>query len=265
MAGIGFELRRILDRDSYAATLQAYIYAGLISAGPWVLSILSVLIVGILSLSVVVPETNVVQFLVSITYLMAVSLTVTGGLQLIFTRFVSDRLFDGQDEMLTPNLFGLLLLVTIGSVTSGGAFCWLYFPVVIFLSGMKAYNRILLIMFLGYATMVVASAFLRHFNKEGLLLGFLLGHTLLLYCFVIEIIRQFPIKRWFAFDFLNRELIYISLFFTGLLYYAAIWVDKFIFWLNPLTSEAIVGPLRASGDAVFLVGRRHSEHAWDLA
>jgi len=56
MAGIGFELRRILDRDSYAATLQAYIYAGLISAGPWVLSILSVLIVGILSLSVVVPE-----------------------------------------------------------------------------------------------------------------------------------------------------------------------------------------------------------------
>ena len=79
MAGIGFELRRILDRDSYAATLQAYIYAGLISAGPWVLSILSVLVVGILSLAVVVPETHVVQFLVSITYLMAVSLTVTGG------------------------------------------------------------------------------------------------------------------------------------------------------------------------------------------
>ena len=69
MAGIGFELRRILDRDSYAATLQAYIYAGLISAGPWVLSILSVLVVGILSLAVIVPETHVVQFLVSITYL----------------------------------------------------------------------------------------------------------------------------------------------------------------------------------------------------
>lgn len=268
MAGIGFELRRILNRDSYAATLQAYIYAGLISAGPWVLSILSVLVVGILAISVIVPETHVVQFLVSITYLMAVSLTVTGGLQLIFTRFVSDRLFDDKDGMLTPNLFGLLLLVGIGAAVSGGAFCWLYFPdesllykvlmtttftvlcnlwlVVIFLSGMKAYNRILLIMFLGYATMVVASAFLRHYDKEGLLLGFLLGHTLLLYCFVIEIIRQFPVKKWFAFDFLNRELIYISLFFTGLLYYAAIWVDKFIFWLNPLTSEAIIGPLRAS-------------------
>lgn len=268
MAGIGFELRRILDRDSYAATLQAYVYAGLISAGPWVLSILSVLIVGVLSLSAVIPETNVVQFLVSITYLMAASLTLTGGLQLIFTRFVSDRLFDAQDELLTPNLFGLLALVTAIAFIGSGLFFWGYFPgesiayqllmtttfvvlcdlwlVVIFLSGMKAYNRILLIMFLGYLTMVVASAFLRHHDKEGLLLGFLLGHALLLYCFVIEIIRQFPIKRWFAFDFLNRELIFISLFFTGLLYYSAIWVDKLLFWLNPLTSEAIVGPLRAS-------------------
>lgn len=268
MAGIGFELRRILDRDSYAATLQAYIYAGLISAGPWVLSILSVLVVGILAISVIVPETHVVQFLVSITYLMAVSLTLTGGLQLIFTRFVSDRLFDNDDDMLTPNLFGLLSLITATALAGGGSFFLLYFPeesltykalmtgtfivlcnlwlVVIFLSGMKAYNRILLIMFLGYVTMVIASAFLRHFDKEGLLLGFLLGHMLLLYCFLIEIIRQFPVKRWFAFDFMNRELIFVSLFFTGLLYYSAIWVDKFMFWVNPLTSELIVGPLRAS-------------------
>ena len=40
MAGIGFELRRILVKDSYTSTLRAYIYAGLISSGPWVLSII---------------------------------------------------------------------------------------------------------------------------------------------------------------------------------------------------------------------------------
>ena len=28
MAGIGFELRKILSRDSYTATLRAYVYAG---------------------------------------------------------------------------------------------------------------------------------------------------------------------------------------------------------------------------------------------
>ena len=33
MAGIGFEPAKILSRDSYTATLRAYLYAGLISSG----------------------------------------------------------------------------------------------------------------------------------------------------------------------------------------------------------------------------------------
>lgn len=94
MAGIGFELRKILSRDSYTATLRAYLYAGLISSGPWVLSIVSVMLIGVLSLGVVVPDVLVRQFLITVTYLMALSLIFTGGLQLFFTRFISDRLFE---------------------------------------------------------------------------------------------------------------------------------------------------------------------------
>ena len=70
MAGIGFELRKILSRDSYTATLRAYLYAGLISSGPWVLSIVSVMLIGVLSLGVVVPDVLVRQFLITVTYLM---------------------------------------------------------------------------------------------------------------------------------------------------------------------------------------------------
>ena len=55
MAGIGFELRKLLRRDSLLGLLQAYTYAGLISSGPWVLSILGILLVGILSLGIVIP------------------------------------------------------------------------------------------------------------------------------------------------------------------------------------------------------------------
>ncbi len=268
MAGIGFELRRILNRDSYAATLQAYIYAGLISAGPWVLSIFSVLLVGLLSIAVVVPTIHVVQFLVSVTYLMASTLIVTGGAQLVFTRFVSDRLYENRPERLTPNLFGLLVLMSVVFGSVAAFVCFVLFPeeslvyrvlmlgnflvlinlwiVVIFLSGMKAYNRILQIMFFGYSTMVVAAYVLRHADKEGLLLAFLLGHGVLLYTFLVEIIRQFPISRWVSFDFLDRRQIFPSLIFTGLFYYLGIWADKFLFWFNPATSEAVVGPLRAS-------------------
>lgn len=268
MAGIGFELRRILNRETYSATLQAYLYAGLISSGPWVLSILSVLIIGIMSLGVVEKDFMVVQFLVSVTYLMAASLTFTGGAQLLFTRFVSDRLFENKHDIILPNLFGLLTLNTTIAAIAGGAFCLLAFTdesllfrllmlsnfvtltnlwlVVIFLSGMKAYNRILGIMAIGYGFLVFAAYFLRENSLEGLMLSFLLGHGFLLFAFLAEIIRDFVPERLLAFDFLKKEKIYISLMFTGLAYYAGIWVDKFLFWFNPLTSEAIIGPLRAS-------------------
>lgn len=115
MAGIGFELRKILSRDSYTSTLRAYVYAGLISSGPWVLSIISVMLIGFLSIGVVIPDTLVRQFLVSVTYLMATSLVVTGGLQLFFTRFISDRLFERRYDMILPNLLGILLIVTVAA------------------------------------------------------------------------------------------------------------------------------------------------------
>lgn len=62
----------------YTATLRAYLYAGLISSGPWVLSIVSVMLIGVLSLGVVVPDVLVRQFLITVTYLMALSLIFTG-------------------------------------------------------------------------------------------------------------------------------------------------------------------------------------------
>ena len=38
MAGIGFELRKLLRKDSLLGLVQAYAYAGVIGSGPWVLS-----------------------------------------------------------------------------------------------------------------------------------------------------------------------------------------------------------------------------------
>src|SRR4029450_2297172 len=99
MAGIGFELRKILKRDNLLSLLQAYSYAAVISSGPWVLSIVGILIIGILSYSMVVPPTPITQFHVSVPYVTAVSLIFTGPFQLAFTRFAADRLFEKHDDM----------------------------------------------------------------------------------------------------------------------------------------------------------------------
>ncbi|QZI67909.1 exopolysaccharide Pel transporter PelG [Pseudomonas protegens] len=267
MAGIGFELRKILSRDSYTATLHAYVYAGLISSGPWVLSILSVMLVGVISLGLVIPEVLIRQFLITVTYLMATSLILTGGLQLFFTRFVSDRLFERKYEQILPNLVGVLLLVTLGSGVLGIVLLSTLFDqpllyrlltlanfvvlcnlwlVIIFLSGMKAYNRILLVMLVGYGLMVGSAFFLRHMGMEGLLLALLLGHSSLLFLFLYDILREYRAEKLVAFDFLDRRQVFLSLLLTGLCYNLGIWIDKFIFWFNPDTSSQVIGPMRAS-------------------
>jgi uncharacterized membrane protein len=267
MAGIGFELRRILARDTYTSTLQAYLYAGVISSGPWVLSIISVMLVGVLSTTALLPELMVRQFLITVTYLMASTLILTGGLQLFFTRFVSDRLFEKRYADILPNLLGILLLVTLGSGVLGIVLLATLFDqplmyrllvlanfvvlcnlwlVIIFLSGMKAYHRILLVMVIGYSLLLVSAWLLQGLGITGLLLALLVGHSSLLFMFLYDILREYQGDRLIAFDFLDRRQIFISLFFTGLLYNLGVWVDKFIFWYSPGTSQSVIGPLRAS-------------------
>ena len=128
MAGIGFELRKYLHSNSYLGTLKGYAYAGIISAGPWILSILGVMLVGILSVSMQMDAQSVVGFLVSVTWLMACSLMTTGFLLLVFIRFVADRLFEKADDIILPNVAGLLIVSTLVSGTIASLAVWLWFP-----------------------------------------------------------------------------------------------------------------------------------------
>ncbi len=267
MAGIGFELRKLLSRESYVGLIQAYGFASIIGSGPWVLSILGVMLVGIISLGLVFPTYLIVQFLVSVTYLMAASLIFTGFLQLMFTRYVADRLFENKSNIILANLIGALTLITFVGGTLGLTVLFLFFDqdifyrilmlsafivlsniwiVVVFLSGMKVYKQILNVFFVGYGVTVIASISLKVYGLNGLLSGFLIGQAVLLFSMLTMVIYQYPGKILISFDFLNRKKIFISLAFTGVLYNLGIWIDKFIFWFTPITSDQIIGPLRAS-------------------
>ena len=267
MAGIGFEIRKILEKDTLLSILEAYGFAGLIGSGPWVLSVLGVMLIGILSFGLVVPQTLIVQFLVSVTYLMASSLILTGVLQLMFTRFVADRLFEKKRGIILANLMGAIWLTLLAAGIIGACILWLWFdePIlyellmlanfvvlcglwiaVIFLSSMKQYMQIVVLFFAGYSIAVLGSLAMTPFGLPGLLGGVLLGHSFLFFSFLYLIIREYPGTHFVEFSFLRRRLIFISLIFTGLFFNAAVWVDKFIFWFTPETSQPIIGPLRAS-------------------
>ncbi len=267
MAGIGFELRKYLDDDSFTGTFKAYGFAGLISAGPWVLSILGVMLIGIVAISQKVGGIEVQQFATSVTWIMGTSLILSGLLQLVFTRYVADRLFEGKDHLINPNLFGALFLTTLVSGGIGVALMIYVFRetfsyealmvanfvtlsniwiVVIFVAGLKKFKLILLSFFIGYTATVLLSILLMPYGLNGLLAGMLTGHALLLFMMLGIVIPEYPVKESVRMDFLRRREIFPVLIFVGLFYNLGIWVDKFIFWYTPETSEAIIGPLRAS-------------------
>ncbi len=268
MAGIGFELRKLLRTQTYSGLLRAYAYAGIISSGPWVLSIIGIQVVGVLSLSVVVPDVLITRFQVTVTYLIACSLIATGALQLGFTRYLADQLFLGNERRVVPNLNGSLLVTMLGSGALALAAALLVFPeasnlyrallvcgfvvlscvwiVTIMLSGLKQYKAIVVIYALGYGVAVGGALALRPLGTEGLLLGFVGGQFVLLAAMLALVYRSYPADGFVAFDFAQRGAMYPSLLLIGLLYNVGVWADKLLFWYFPSTSEAIIGPLRAS-------------------
>ncbi|HEX5360930.1 MAG TPA: exopolysaccharide Pel transporter PelG [Fluviicoccus sp.] len=268
MAGIGYELRKLMARDSLLGMVRAYAYAGIISSGPWVLSILGILLIGLLGMSVGGSGGYMVQFQVSITYIIAASLIFTGFAQLAFTRFTADRLFEKNERVIRANLNGLLLGVTISGGLLSAAVLWRYFPeqslrykllmmstfvlichiwiATLFLSGIKQYKAILLTFAVGYGISVALAILWRAHFLEGMLAGFLAGQFFLLMGMLLLIHRNYPAGALVSFEFMRRDRLYPDLILIGFLYNLGVWLDKLIFWFYADTSISIIGPLRAS-------------------
>ncbi|HIO91412.1 MAG TPA: histidine kinase [Leucothrix mucor] len=269
MAGIGFELKKLLKDDSWFGLLKTYTYAGAISSGPWVLSILGIMLIGMMSLaSQNTADLWVTEFLVSVTWLMSFSLVLSGLLQLVFTRFMADQIYLKNDHIILPNFISALGLVTLVSGIIG-ALLWvtlfkeldfLYnllmlmsfvllcnvWLVVIFVAGMRRYKAILKVFFISYASIVLLSIVLKFLGTQGLLLSFMLGHTILFLSLLTMIFQEFDADRLFRFDFLKSKNIYLILIPIGLFFNLGVWIDKWIFWFVPSTSDSVNDVLRAS-------------------
>jgi polysaccharide biosynthesis protein PelG len=267
MAGIGFELRKLLREDSFLGLIQAYGYAGLISSGPWVLSIVGVMAVGIVSFGLKTQAEVVISFLISITYLIACSLITGGWLQLMLTRFVSDLIFAKRLHAILPNLLGALVVTTLTSLIVA-LLCWSFFLeeslfyrllmlsnlvvlsniwiLVVMLSGLRSYQNVLGAFALGYGLTIIFSLLLRTHGLEGLLSGFLLGQAIMLYLMLGLMVHEYEAKRLISFEFLDKKKVFYSLAAISVIYNLGVWMDKFVFWFNPVTSESVIGPLRSS-------------------
>jgi len=270
MAGIGFELRKILKENSLLSILKVYGYSAVLSSGSWIISILSIVFIGIVNIYITKKYTDIVKFQVVITYLIAFSLIFTGFFQLSFTRYIADRLFEKDYKRVLPNYFGVLFITfLVGLLVFIPLSLWI-FPQqsnlfrILFISsflilcgiwlsnslllGLKEYKKIVSFFAIGYLIVIIFSYLIRGFGLEGYLLSFFLGNSFIFFSMVYLIVKHYESDKLFELDFLlnKKHRIYFSIAFAGVFYNLGIWIDKFIFWINPETNYNVIGKLNAS-------------------
>ncbi|GAB5562303.1 MAG: exopolysaccharide Pel transporter PelG [Synoicihabitans sp.] len=276
MAGIGFKLIRLLDKQTYTGALQAYGYAALIGSGPWVLSMMTLGLLGV-ALRATGMEGGMDKFFVAVTYVFAFSLVSTGPLQLVISRYAADRVFAREEDRIFPAYLGALGLVFVFAALAGSLFfvggvpgelpfrfsgvgllmvvsgIWIS---TVFLSAVKDYASVLKCFTAGYALSFGATWWGGHISGlDGMLMGFLLGQFSLLFLLFFVIFREFGVSQIPSLAFLAYFKKHKVLAACGLFYNLGIWIDKPVFWWLSSHGYEVAGALWAAplyDEAVYL-------------
>ncbi|WP_448587960.1 exopolysaccharide Pel transporter PelG [Thermocrinis sp.] len=268
MAGISIELRRLYREGALSRVLLAFGYSVALSTGNWVFAIASIFLSAFIAVKLWGVLDTAIKYQIYVTYAVSISLILSGPFQLSFTRYISDRLFEKEFDRVFPNTNGVVILTAgysflIALFLSLFLFRGLpYYYHIIFsftvstlsvlwvtntlLTGLKSYKYILLSFILCYGLAGLSFVFLSRLGAFLPIFGFYVSQLLLFFLIMFRVARDYKSDRVLEFDFLNKKRFYKSLALTGLFFNLALWVDKYLFWFNPLTGSVVFGNIRAS-------------------
>ncbi len=254
MAGIGFPLRKLTQRDNILGLVQGYIYSALISAGPWLITVTGIAGTTLVASQLAAPA-EVSGFRTILIYNFSFSLVLSGPVALVTTRYVADAIFSRSvalvpGAMLTGLVLvyataliaalpfygfvvdlppGLRVIAVVNFVVTSGI--WL---VVVFLTALKDFISIVVIFIAGAIVSFFGSTLLAESHgAAGMLLGFTIGLAVIQFATIGKVFAEYPRSEIRSGALLGYFRDYWELAIGGLVYNAAIWVDKWIMWLAP--------------------------------
>lgn len=259
MAGIGFQLHKLIEDESFLKKAKAYIFASIITSGPWILSIICLGLIGVLSGRFI----SGVRFsIVSITivYTFAFSLIFTAPVQFILTRYLADKEYLKQRDKMLSALLSAILMNLILSLAiavpwyslSAGSIPYKLFSILLFviicavwtmmdfLSCSKNYVGIVTAFFIGSVASLVLSPILgTWYGLEGSLAGYTAGQLFIVIMLLYFIVREFPFHGFYNREFMGYFKLFPFILLTGLFYNLGLWIDKLIGWF--MFGEKIFG------------------------
>ncbi|WPZ33491.1 exopolysaccharide Pel transporter PelG [Thalassobaculum sp. OXR-137] len=261
MAGIGFTLRRLTQRDDLIGAVIGYGHSVFISAGPWLLTVLALIAINLI-LTDAMPRDSLELFRSIIVYNFSVSLVITGPVILVATRYLADRVFEKRVDTAPALMVTAMVLGTAPGLLLAAWFylvvCTIPIPLALlalanyavisaiwvaglFLSALKAYVRVTVSFGLGMAgsvalTYLVGAAY----GPIGALAAFSGGLALTMLVLMATVLAEYRYPMTRPVNLLRYFRDYWELALGGLVYNLAIWIDKWVLWAT-LDDTSVVG------------------------
>jgi polysaccharide biosynthesis protein PelG len=255
VAGIGFELRRVLQKGGLTRILGVGLAGTAVVAGPWLLSVFGIFLIQHAA-GPALGESPL-HFSAAIVFSYTVSLVLMSGLHYGFTRLVSDLVYEEKNREAGSALLACLLLVfgVSAAAAAAGILPWhlggtiarpalfgfaaaalfvvinLNWIVMSFISLLRSYLGILAVYLAGAGVSLGGVILLgRAWGTAGALLGYTAGQlvtVIVLYLMSLARYRPSGISFRPLFSAIRRHP-FLAL--SGLAYAWATWADKVVSW-----------------------------------
>jgi len=109
MAGVGFQLRRLLRRGTFGDLGMAFVYAGTLAAGPWLVTVATLVLLFVFVRPLLGLE-RFELFSTSVMYAFAGSLILSGPWMMLSTRYAADQMFLRRRDRIPAGVHASLAL-----------------------------------------------------------------------------------------------------------------------------------------------------------
>jgi uncharacterized membrane protein len=119
MAGIGWKLQRLIDRDTLAGQLAAYMTGVAVTSAPWLLTTAVLVVLRLTSREGDPAEMATVEQLMTAAY--ATTLVLCAPVHVVASRYAADRLYDTRIESIAAPMRRVLAATLVGFAVVGVA------------------------------------------------------------------------------------------------------------------------------------------------
>lgn len=249
MAGIGFELNKLLRRNSFISDIVAVFYSANVSAGPWIMSSITLFLI-----QAFIPQTQVSFLISALIYTFIFSTIIFGAFSTSVTRFLADLIYKNEVEKIyklytssltygisASSLF-LIFFFLITKITELPKILLFSYSMtvltiiwiqIIFITAVRKFIPVVVSFLFG--SLVSFFLTIALYNYKGEYFAYL-GYNLGL--MFIASVLQFYIRKYLYMKTNSREKnlflaairSYRKQTIAGILTYLAAWVDDFIAW-----------------------------------